>query len=111
MHRYIRIELALPEVTAPTSVAELEIIDSASARVLRLVELVDTEVTGYIDNGTVVGQPNQPLEVVPHPDTYATYTDITVTELTSAEFAALWEQAQYLFSPHSTDTGVSTRLH
>lgn len=38
-----------------------------------------------------------PNEIVPHPDTYDQYPDISATRLEEAEFEGLWSEATTLF--------------
>ena len=87
---YVRITINDPDLPAPITVAELEEIDGERCTMVRMVEMNEQEITGYVEDGVVHGNANKPLDVVPHPDLYDTFPDVTATAMTEAEFEALW---------------------
>lgn len=95
---FIRTELTVPGAGTAVHVAELEEIDAATCRMLRIIELTpDDRIMGLSGEGRTGGNVPEPAEVVPHPNTYANYPDIEATRLSSEEFDALWSEAEVKF--------------
>ncbi|AWB82870.1 hypothetical protein C3B44_11475 [Corynebacterium yudongzhengii] len=95
---YIRTELTVPGVGTAIHVAELEEIDAQSCTMLRIIELAgDETIMGAAAGGVTEGQITAPSEVVPHPDTYADFPDITATRLDPEEFEGLYSEAAAKF--------------
>lgn len=95
---HVRTELTVPGVGTAIHIAELEEIDTTSCAMLRLIELApDDTIMGATDGTTTAGNTTAPADVVPHPDTYGDYPDITATRLDEAEFQALWSEARAKF--------------
>lgn len=79
-------------------VAELEPIEDGYCRMLRVIELGPNDViTGAAKEGRKSGMAQLPNEVVPHPDTYDQFPDITSRHLKPDEFEGLWNEATALF--------------
>lgn len=101
MKHYVRIHYTVPELGGELlNVAELEELNPSECTMLRMIELDPSEtITGIFVDGHVIGQANQPLDVVPHPDYYNQLDGIRSTPLTAEEFEGLWEEAAAKF-PH-----------
>lgn len=82
MKMYVKTVLSV-EGTMATHIAELKEIDSTSCAMLRILEV----------EGGVVTRIPKPTAVVPHPDTFDKYEDITATHLSAEEFEQMWQQA------------------
>lgn len=98
---YVRIHYTVPELGGELlNIAELEERSASECAMLRMIELDPAEtITGIFIDGRVIGQANQPLDVVPHPDLYSQLEGIRATRLTPEEFEDLWEEAAAKF-PH-----------
>lgn len=101
MKHYIRIHYQVPELGGELlNIAELEEINSHTCTMVRMIELDPSEtITGIFVDGRVIGQANEPMETVPHPDAYNGFEGITATRITPEEFEGLWEEAQAAFHP------------
>lgn len=95
---YVRTTLTVPGVGAVVNIAELDELSSSECRMLRMIELTpDHAITGAVVGGRVVGQANQPLDTVPHPDTYYQFEGIDAERLDSEHFEGLWAEARAKF--------------
>ena len=102
---FLKTVLTVPGVGSAIHVAELAEIDATRCRMLRLIELSpDETIMGVTDGAVTAGLANTPAEVVPHPDTYDNYPDITATRLSKQEFEALWHEAVAKFPQLRSDT-------
>lgn len=91
---YVRTELSVPGAEPMVHTAEVEEIDSKTARMVRLVQqTAEFAVTGAWVEGTPHGEVAVPGSTVPHPDTYSDYPDLKATRLDAKEFEALWAEA------------------
>ena len=78
--------------------ADLEPIDDDYCRMVRMIELDPNDaITGAVHEGRTAGMANQPNDVVPHPDTYDQFPDISSRRLDKQEFEGLWTEATTLF--------------
>lgn len=96
---YVRIHYKVQELGGELlNIAELEEISSDRCTMVRMIELDPEEtITGVYANGRVIGQANEPMSAVPHPDTYDAIEGITSTRLTQMEFEGLWGEAKVKF--------------
>lgn len=91
---FIRTELTVPGAGTAIHIAELEEIDQTTCRMLRIIELApDESIMGLAGEGRSAGQAPEPMETVPHPDTYDDFPDIDATRLGGDTFEALWSEA------------------
>ncbi|MDO5098578.1 MAG: hypothetical protein Q4D85_07425 [Corynebacterium sp.] len=91
---YIRLDMTIPGAGSTTHIAELEEIDDSRCAMLRIIELDPHGVIhGGATNGVVVGLAAPPQDVVPHPRSYTDFPDIETTEISEADFDALWAEA------------------
>lgn len=99
MKHYVRIHYSVPELGAELlNIAELEEVSAHECTMVRMIELDPSEtITGIYVDGRVIGQANQPLGAVPHPDTYDQLDGITAIRLSAPEFEGLWEEARAKF--------------
>lgn len=99
MKHYVRIHYNAPDLGGELlNIAELEELNPQACTMVRMIELDPAErITGIFIDGRVIGQANQPLDTVPHPDAYAQFDGITATRLSAEEFEGLWEEARALF--------------
>lgn len=96
---FVRTILTVPGAGTAIHIAELEEIDQTSCRMLRIIELApDESIMGLAGDGRSAGQAPEPVDVVPHPDTYGDFPDIETSRLGDAEFEALWTEALTKFS-------------
>ncbi len=95
---YVRTEMTIPQVGTSTHLAELRPIDAQACQLLRIIELDPNEaVRGAGTQTTTVGLAAAPEPIVPHPDTYSEFPDITATYLDAADFEALWTETVIKF--------------
>lgn len=99
MKHFIRLHYSVPELGGELlNIAELEEVSATECTMVRMIELDPNEtITGIYADGTVIGQANEPMGTVPHPDMYAQFEGITATRLSEAEFEGLWEEARAKF--------------
>lgn len=99
MKHYVRIHYSVSELGAELlNIAELEEVSAHECTMVRMIELDPSEtITGIYVDGRVIGQANQPLGAVPHPDTYDQLDGITATRLSAPEFEGLWQEARAKF--------------
>ena len=99
MKHFVRIQYSVPELGGELlNIAELEEVSAHECTMVRMIELDPSEtITGIYVDGRVIGQANQPLGTVPHPDTYDQLDGITATRLSAPEFEGLWEEARAKF--------------
>lgn len=95
---FIRTDLSIPGAGTVINIAHLEEIDRTHCTMVRMIELDPQEsIRGATSNGRTVGQANQPQRIVPHPDTYHQFPDISSRRLSEEEFEALWNEATAKF--------------
>ncbi len=95
---YIRTTLEIPGAGTAIHVAELEEINAEACRMVRLIALAPNDaVVGLATPHRAVGDAQAPQEIVPHPDTYDQFEDITAEVIDAAQFHALWSEAVALF--------------
>lgn len=91
---YVRTEMTIPQVGTSIHIAELQPIDGFTCELLRIIELDPSEtIRGAATGGKSVGMAAAPEQVVPHPDQYADFPDITSTTVLADAFEALWAEA------------------
>lgn len=95
---YVRIDLTVPQIGVSTHIAELV---EQSPELCVMQRIIELDSSGAIQGaGTpehVVGMTNQPEPLVPHPDTYADFPDITSTRVDAELFEGLWAEAAAKF--------------
>ncbi|MGD7002542.1 hypothetical protein [Corynebacterium halotolerans] len=98
-HRlFVRTELTVDGAGTAIHVAELEPVENGFCRMLRIIELdPNSAITGAAREGRTAGMANEPNALVPHPDTYDQFPDITARHLNEEEFEGLWTEATTLF--------------
>lgn len=95
---YVRTELTVAGAGTAIHIAELEPIQDGYCRMHRVIEIGPNDViTGAAQGSRKAGMAQLPNEIVPHPDTYDQYPDISATRLEEAEFEGLWSEATTLF--------------
>ncbi|WIM67674.1 hypothetical protein QP027_11415 [Corynebacterium breve] len=95
---YVRTTLTVPGAGTLITVAELVELNAQSCTLIRMIELApDETIMGAFAAGRLVGQANQPLEQVPHPDTYDQFEGIEAVHLTADEFEGLWAETRAKF--------------
>lgn len=91
---YVRIEMTIPQVGTTVHIAELEELNTQMCTMRRIIEL---DAQGSIQGGAygdkMVGLAAPPADVVPHPNSYGDFTDISATNLNADEFESLWAEA------------------
>lgn len=98
MKHYVRTTLTVPGAGSLITVAELEEISDQACTMVRMIELApDETIMGAYTEGRIVGQANEPLEQVPHPNTYDQFDGIEAQVLSSDEFDGLWEETKVKF--------------
>ncbi|MCQ9370151.1 hypothetical protein NQ024_02595 [Corynebacterium sp. 35RC1] len=86
---YVKLVMTIPGAGTATHAAELEPLDTANAKLHRLVELDPSgTVCGGAAGGKHTGTP--PLEIVPHPDTYAQLEGFHVEHISKEVFEQWW---------------------
>lgn len=105
---HVRTEIEIPGNPSAIHIAEMqELIDEtptspAMCKMLRIIELAGTTrgetVTGagQLPHKSV-GLAAEPQEMVPHPDTYADFPDISAKRISAEEFEGLWLEAATKF--------------
>lgn len=95
---YVRIDLAGPNATTMSHIAELMPINEAECRIQRIIELNADDTVGGAGIGSMMKYMQlPPQEIVPHPDLYQNFTDITATPITMNEFERFWDAAIVAF--------------
>ncbi|MBZ8177262.1 hypothetical protein GSS88_05540 [Corynebacterium sp. 3HC-13] len=91
---YVRLDFEVPESGKVSHVAELEPIDHEHCTMVRIIEL-DHEgvIRGAAHQRGSRGMMNLPQQVVPHPDTYDQFPDISSQAVSPEEFQVLWLEA------------------
>lgn len=99
MKHYVRIHYHVPELGGELlNIAELKEVTSERCTMVRMIELDPEEtITGVFVDGRVIGQANEPMPAVPHPDSYDSIEGITAVRLTRMEFEGLWGEAKVKF--------------
>ena len=99
MKHFVRIHYNVPELGGELlNIAELEEISAHECTMVRMIELDPNEtITGVYAEGRVIGQANEPMGAVPHPDSYDALEGITSARLTRMEFEGLWGEAKVKF--------------
>ena len=95
MKHYVRIHYSAPDLGGELlNIAELEELNPRECTMVRMIELDPSEtITGIYTDGKVIGQANEPMSIVPHPDLYAQFEGISATAIAVEEFEALWAEA------------------
>lgn len=95
---FVRTTLTVPGAGTLITIAELQEISSESCTMVRMIELVpDETIMGAFADGRIVGQANEPLEQVPHPNTYDQFEGIEAEHLSPEEFEGLWAEVRAKF--------------
>lgn len=95
---FVRTTLTVPGAGSVVNAAELAEISPHECRMVRMIELTpDHTIMGAFIDGRVVGQANQPLDTVPHPDTYDQFEGIEAEALSAEHFEGLWAEARAKF--------------
>lgn len=95
---YVRTEMTVPGAGVVAHLAEMKVLDDTMCRLHRMIELdPHGSIVGAVNHGKTVGGSQPPNELVPHPDTYGEYPDITALPLGEGEFEGLWSEARALF--------------
>lgn len=96
---YVRTTLTIPGAGTLINIAELSERTPSECTMVRMIELTpDHTITGYYLDGTITGDANMPLDVVPHPDTYDQFEGIEAEYLEPADFEGLWAEALAKFA-------------
>ncbi|WPF66143.1 MULTISPECIES: hypothetical protein [unclassified Corynebacterium] len=91
---FVRTTLTIPGAGTATHVAELLPLNPEQCRMVRIVEVDPAgNPVGAAAGDRHYGMDTPPQEIVPHPDTYGAFPDISATRLGGEEFQALWESA------------------
>ena len=95
---YVRTELTVPGVGSAVHLAELEEHDAQRCRMHRMIALDPADsVVGVATPDSSTGNVDTPQEVVPHPDTYDEFPDISAQYMDQEQFEALWTEATTKF--------------
>lgn len=95
---YVRTELTVPGVGSAIHMAEMEEQDAPSCRMVRMIALDPSDaIVGVATPTSSTGNVDQPQEVVPHPDTYDEFPDISAHYVDQSHFDALWSEATAKF--------------
>ena len=95
---YVRTELTVPGVGSAVHLAELEEHDAQRCRMHRRIALDPAAwVVGVPPPDIPRGNGEKPQEVVPHPDTYDEFPDISAQYMDQEQFEALWTEATTKF--------------
>lgn len=95
---YVRTTLTVPGAGTLITIAELDEISAEACTMVRMIELApDETIMGAYTEGRIVGNANEPLDQVPHPDTYDQFENIEARRLTADEFEGLWEETRVKF--------------
>ncbi|MBC3186500.1 hypothetical protein H7347_07950 [Corynebacterium sp. zg-331] len=95
---FIRTILTIPGAGTATHVAELHPLGAERCRMARIVEVDPSgRPTGAAVGDRHYGMDTPPQEIVPHPDTYGAFPDVSAEELSAEEFRALWARAVAAF--------------
>lgn len=91
---YIRVDLTVPQIGVSTHIAELVEQSPQLCAMQRIIELDPSgAIQGAATPKVTVGMASAPEPIVPHPDTYADFPDITSTPIDVELFDALWAEA------------------
>ncbi|WP_146128903.1 hypothetical protein [Corynebacterium sp. 13CS0277] len=92
---YVRLDTVVDGMAGPAHVAEVvPLPEGPNCTFQRYIEMADGQsITGGKNGGRSVNLMAEPMDVVPHPDTYGDFEGINVTPLTAEEFEALWQEA------------------
>ena len=94
---YVRTELTVPGVGSAIHMAEMEEQDARSCRMVRMIALDPSDaIVGVATPTSSTGNVDQP-QVVPHPDTYDEFPDISAKYVDQSHFDALWSEATAKF--------------
>ncbi|GAB3695788.1 hypothetical protein GCM10027595_09400 [Corynebacterium nasicanis] len=95
---HVRIEMTVPGAGSVIHVAELSPLDADTCALLRIIELDPSEtIRGAATQDTSAGMAQAPNPIVPHPDSYADFPDISHRSITPEEFEGLWAEAVATF--------------
>ena len=84
---YVRTELTVPGVGSAIHMAEMEEQDARSCRMVRMIALDPSDaIVGVATPTSSTGNVDQPQEVVPHPDTYDEFPDISAHYVDQSHF-------------------------
>ncbi|MDY5839208.1 MAG: hypothetical protein SPJ78_00580 [Corynebacterium camporealensis] len=91
---YMKTTLSVPGVGSAVHVAEMREQDANSCTMLRMVALDPNEaVAGIATPAASKGNADTPQEVVPHPNTYDNFPNISAEQVAQEEFETLWSEA------------------
>ncbi len=95
---FLRTTLTVPGAGTAVHVAELHPLDARRCRLARIVE-VDPEgrPTGAAAGDRHYGMATPPQAIVPHPDTYGDFPDVSAERIDAEEFGRLWATAVAAF--------------
>ncbi|KQB84679.1 hypothetical protein [Corynebacterium oculi] len=95
---FIRTTLTIPGAGTAVHVAELLPLSEEECRMVRIVEVDPSgNPVGAGIGDRHYGMDTPPQEVVPHPQTYSAFPDISSETLSAGEFQVLWERALQAF--------------
>lgn len=95
---YVRTTLTVLGAGSVVNVAELAELNDHECRMVRMIELTpDHVIMGAFIDGKIAGQANEPLDTVPHPDTYDQYEGLEAERLPAETFEGLWAEARAKF--------------
>ena len=82
VYLYIRVDLTVPQIGVSTHIAELVEQSPQLCAMQRIIELDPSgAIQGAATPKVTVGMASAPEPIVPHPDTYADFPDITSTPI------------------------------
>ena len=100
----VRTEIAIPGGPTVIHIAQLEELENTAphsvraCKMLKIIELAGDVISGAgIVGGTKINLAAEPDSIVPHPDTYADFPDISARRISKAEFDMLWLEATTKF--------------
>ena len=95
---YVRTTMSIPEVGTAIHVAEMKELSDDSCMMVRMIALDPSDaIVGVATPTSSTGNVDQPQEVVPHPDTYDEFPDISAQYVDQSHFDALWSEATAKF--------------
>ncbi|WP_257159014.1 hypothetical protein [Corynebacterium cystitidis] len=98
MKHFVRTTMTVPGAGTLITIAELLELSSENCAMVRMIELApDETIMGAYAEGRIVGQAHEPLDHVPHPNTYDQFEGIEAQSLSADEFEALWAETRTQF--------------
>lgn len=90
---FIRLTLDVPGAGSVIHTAQLRPLDARTCQLIRIIELApDGTIHGGATPTTSAGLQTDPQRIVPHPDLYGDFPDVTAEVLSEKEFDTLWQQ-------------------